>query len=99
MVNADKSLKAFSKTYKAYRKRTVLQYLAYRIVRIEFFRIDPYTLSHKERIVLYSLLRLYFKSVEELVNNKVHSVLKHIKELDDIAARKDTESGQVDRRK
>ena len=96
---ACEDFETFCQTYKSYRKCTVLEYLFDCVVIGKLVRIDPYSLSHKEWVVLDLLLSLYLISVHQLIYAELELLIEQLIEDIDIVMRLDTKPREIYRSK
>ncbi len=75
----------------------MLEDLLESILGTELVGVHPDPLTHEEREVSYLFLTLYSEPVHELVDTKIHHLVKHIKECADVVICLDSKSREVDR--
>ena len=93
---ADQGDKSLGKTDEADGERAVLEHLAHLVVDGELLGVDPNALTHQEGIVAHTLLALYLKALEDLLDAQVEHTVELIEEEVDVLVCEDREPGQVD---
>ncbi len=80
MMYTQQGFQRFRKTDKADRKRAMPEHFAHFLIVIQLIAVNPYALTHQERIIVDFFLRLYFKPFQKLFHNKVNFMVKLLKE-------------------
>ena len=93
---AGQGLQRFRQPDEAHGEGAVLQHFGYRIVAVQFFRINPNPLSHEEGVVVSFFAALDLEPVQELLDAQVDALIQNLVELLHIPLGLNTDPRQVD---